>query len=140
MATALETGREESVEDGGCRLVVDETTRQNDDVGVIVLAGELCHVLVPCQSGAYTLVLVKRDSHTLTATANGDARIGFTTLDTFSQWMGEVRIVYALITVGTIILHRIAFFLQVLKYELLEWITCVVRCQTYCLDFHSRMF
>lgn len=39
MATALEAGREESVEDGGCRLVVDETTRQNDDVGVIVLAG-----------------------------------------------------------------------------------------------------
>ena len=39
VATALEAGREESVEDGGCRLVVDETTRQNDDVGVIVLAG-----------------------------------------------------------------------------------------------------
>lgn len=39
VATALEAGREESVEDGGCRLVVDETTRQNDNVGVIVLAG-----------------------------------------------------------------------------------------------------
>ena len=44
MATALKVGLEESIHDLACRIVVDESTRQYEHVGIVVLASQLGHI------------------------------------------------------------------------------------------------
>lgn len=111
VATALEGGREKFVEDSfGC-LVVDESARKNNAVGIIVLTDQLSDILVPNQSGSYTLVLVQGHSHAFATTTDANTWINLTALNAFCQWVGEVWVVYAFVTVCTIILYRIAFLL-----------------------------
>ena len=58
MTATLESSGEELVEDGlGC-LVVDETARKYQYVGIVVLTNEMSNLLAPCQTGTYTLCLL----------------------------------------------------------------------------------
>ena len=50
MTATLESSGEELVEDSlGC-LVVDETTRKYQYVGIVVLTNEMSNLLAPCQT------------------------------------------------------------------------------------------
>ena len=53
--------------------------------------------------------------------------------------MAEVRIVNTRIAVCTVILYRITLLLQIFQYELLQWKTCMVACNTNCLYFHNTL-
>ena len=113
VAAALEGSFEKLVHNGlGC-LVVDEAAGEHEHVGVVVLADEFGYILAPSQSGTHTLMLVERDGHALTAATDGNTGIDFPALDGFGQWMGEVGIVYTLVTVGAEILDGVALLLSI---------------------------
>lgn len=107
MTATLKGSFEELVEDSLGSLVVNETSRKHDYIGIIVLADKLGDILVPSQARTYTLVLVKSHSHTFTAAADTDTRIDISILNAFCQSMGKIRIVYALVAICAIILNRI---------------------------------
>ena len=139
MATALESCAEELVHDGLGSLVVDETTWENQYVGIVVLADEMGNLLAPSQTGTNALMLVQGHGDTLAAAADADARINLAALDALAKRMAEVWVIDALVTIGTVILDRITLLLQVLQHELLHWETCVVASYAYCLYFHNSL-
>ena len=137
MTATLESSGEELVEDSlGC-LVIDETARKYQYVGIVVLTNEMSNLLAPCQTGTYTLMLIQCHGDTLAATANADTRINLAALDAFAKSMTEIRIVNACIAICTIILYRITLLLQILQYKLLQWETSVIASNTNCLYFHN---
>ena len=137
MTSALKCGCEELVEYCLGFLIADETTWQDDDVGVIVLADKLGNVLVPSQSGTNTLMLVQRDCHAFATAADANSRVNLTALNGFSQWMGEVRIVTTDVTVSTEVLKFIVVLLQILNHKLLQRKSGVIAGKSNCFYFHG---
>ena len=107
MTATLKGSFEELVTDSLGSLVVNETARNHDYIGIIGLTDKLGDILVPSQARTYTLVLVKSHSHTFTAAADTDTRIDISILNAFCQSMGKIRIVYAIVALCAIILNRI---------------------------------
>ena len=82
-------------------------------------------------------MLVECHRHSLAASADGDARIDLTFLDSLGQRVGVVGIVTAQVAVATEVLIWILVFFQILDDELLQRIACVVAGNSYCLNFHK---
>ena len=93
MATAFEGGCEELIHDLTSHVVVNETTRHHEHVGIVVLTDQMCNLWNPTQTGTHLLVLVERHGDTLARTADGYAGIYLTALDALSKCMTEVGIV-----------------------------------------------
>ena len=140
MTTALERSLEEFVHDLLCCLVVDEASRHNQNISVVVLACELCNLRIPYQCCTYALVLVESHCHAFTATADTDTWINVAVRDSFAQLVCKVRIVAAQIAVCSVILKRNVVALKVLNNKFLQCVTCVVACNAYCLNFRYRGF
>ena len=139
MTATLEGSSEELVEDSLGGLIVDETSWKYQYIGIIVLTNEMSNLLAPCQTGTYTLMLVQSHGDSLATAANADTWINLAALNAFAERMAEVRIVNTRIAVCTVILYRITLFLQIFQYELLQWKTCMVACNTNCLYFHNTL-
>ena len=137
MTTTFERRTEESIKNFLCSLIVDETSRQDNYVSIIVLTNQTCYILVPCQSGSDTLVLVKSYCHALSTSAYCDTWIYFAILNSLSKRMCKIRIVNTNITVCTEIFDRITFTFKILHYKLLEWIAGMIACQPNNFYFHN---
>ena len=118
-AAAFEGGCEELIHDLAGHVIVDETTGHYQYVGIVVLTDEMSDLRNPAQTGTHLLVLVQGDADTLTTTADGDTGIDLTALDTLSEGMTEVGVVYRGVTPCTVVLIGVALLLEILEYELL---------------------
>ena len=109
MASAFKLGGEEFLHDGRSGGGIDEASRHDEHVGVVVLADEVCYLGYPAQAGAYALVLVECHGDTLSATADGDAGVALALLYGFSQGVCIVGIVATGGAVGAEVLVLPAF-------------------------------
>jgi hypothetical protein len=136
MASAFEGSGKELVHNLASHVVVDETTRHDEYVGVVVLTDEMGNLRNPTQTGTHLLVLVQRNADAFARTADGDTRIDLTTLDALSKSMTEVGIIDRGVTPSTVVLIGVALLFQVLEHELLKWVACMIAGYTYSLYFH----
>ena len=65
VAASLKWCLEEFVHDGCCLAVCNETSREHQTVGVVVLTDEMGYLRVPSQAGSDAVVLVECDGHSL---------------------------------------------------------------------------
>jgi len=134
MTTSSKLCVEEFVETLAAYVFADETTGEDDDVGVVVLSNEVSNLGLPNKSGTDALVLVKSHGDAFARTAHGDAWIDFAFLDAFSQSMAVGGIVAGLFGIGAVVLVLIAFLFEIFLDELLQWECCMIGCDT---NFHK---
>ena len=137
VTSSFEFGSEEFVHDAACHIIVNESSRHYEYVGIVVLAYEMCNLWYPAEAGTYGLMLVERHADTFTAAAHSYAWIDFAIFDSFCKFVAELGIVAALFCVCAVVLVRYALFVEILLDKLLELKRCVVTGQSYCLDFHN---
>ena len=104
MAAAFEGCSKELIHNLTRHVVVDETTWHNQYVSIVMLTDKMCNLRNPAQSCAHLLVLVQGDRDTLATATDSNTGINLATLDTLSQSVAEVRIIYAGIAPSTIVL------------------------------------
>lgn len=136
MASAFKRHLEEFVHNLCSCLVVYKATRHNEYVRVVVLADEACNLRLPCNSGAYAVVLVENHAYALSASADTYSGINLAALNAFCKCMSEVGVVAAHVTVCAVILVRITVLFKILYYILLKWKARVVASKSDCLYFH----
>lgn len=95
MASALEVGVEEGVDDVERFLGGDEATGEYEDVGVVVAACQACDLGLPAEGGTDELVLVERDADAVACSADGDGGVDFACLDGTGAGVGIVGVVTA---------------------------------------------
>ena len=106
MAPAGKVCGEELLQNGlgiGCG---DETARHYEDVGIVMLAGEVGYLCVPTKSSAHLRVFVEGDCHSLPCAANSDAHGALSTLHPLGKSVGEVGIVATLRGEGAVVKER----------------------------------
>ena len=118
MATSCKFGAEEFVETLAAYVFADETTGEDNHVGVVVLTDEVGNLWLPNKTGTDALMLVEGHGDAFARTAHGDAWIYFAFLDAFSQSMAVGGIVAGLFCVGAIVLVLIAFLFEIFLDEL----------------------
>lgn len=128
MATTCEFGGEELVEALAANLFADEAAREDDDVGIVVLADEVGNLGTPDEAGANLLMLVERHRDAFAAAAHGDAGIAFTGFDGVGQSMAEGSIVAAFLGVGAVIVILDTLLIEVFLDKLFQRKCCVVAC------------
>ena len=133
MASTLKVGCEELLHDGRCGVGIDEASRHDKYVGVIVLTDEVCYLGNPTQSCTYALVLVESHGDTLSTATDGDAGVAFTFLYGLGQGMRVVGVVTAVGTVGAKVLILPAFGVEPLLYIFFQFVTSMVAGKTYSL-------
>ena len=101
MAATCKLGVEEFVETLTAYVLGDESAREDDDVGVVVLTDEVGNLGLPNKTGTDALVLVD-----------------FAFLDAFSQSMAIGGVVAGLFGVGAVVLVLVAFLLKIFLDEL----------------------
>ena len=118
MAATCKLGVEEFVETLAAYVLGDESAREDDDVGVVVLTDEVGNLGLPNKTGTDALVLVEGHGDAFARTAHGDARIYFAFLDAFSQSMTIGGIVTGFFGIGAVVLVLVAFLLEIFLDEL----------------------
>ena len=119
MATAFKLGGEVLVHDGTGSVLVNETSRHHQHVGIVVLTDEMGYLRNPAQTGTDGLVLVERHVDALAAAADGDAGEHFTLFNAAGQSVAEVTVVTRVLGIGAVVLIGIALLVEVLLHELL---------------------
>ena len=104
VATTCKFGVEELVETLTAYVFGDETTREDDDVGVVVLTDEVGNFWLPNKACTDALVLVEGHGDAFARTAHGDAWIDFAFLDAFGQSVTVGGIVAGLFSIGAVVL------------------------------------
>ena len=118
--------------------MVNEASRHDEHIGIVVLADEVGHLWNPAQSGAHGLVFVERHADALAAAADCDARIYLLRFDAVRKGMAEVRIVTAVGCVCAVVLVPVAMSLAVFYDVLLQLIACMVGRKSDCFYFHGN--
>ena len=139
MATSFEGCGEELVEAGDGGGFVDESSGEDDDVGVVVLADEVGDFGTPDKTSSYALVLVEGHADALARTADGDAGIDGTILDGIAKGVTEVGVVAAGFTAGAEVAKDDAALCEVLLNEFFKRKASVVAGQAYYFDVHGLM-
>ena len=134
MATSCKFCVEEFVETLAAHVFADETTGEDDDVGVVVLTDEVGNLWLPNKSGTDALMLVEGHGDAFARTAHGNTWIYFAFLDAFSQCVAIGGIVTGFFGVGAIVLVLIAFLFEIFLDELLQRKCCMIGCDT---NFHK---
>ena len=137
MPSAFESGGKELVHNLTGHIVVDESSRHHEHVGIVMLTNQMGNLRNPAQAGTHLLVLVQRDADTLTTATDGNAGIHLAALDTLSQRMTEIGIVHRCITPRTIVLIGITLLFQILEHEFLKCEACMITGNSYCFNFPS---
>ena len=99
MATALKIRGEEFVHDLTRHVRVDETSRHDQHIGIVVLTAQMGDFRNPAQACAYALVLVQRHADTFATATDTYSRVTFTSFNGKRQRMSEIRIVTAIRTI-----------------------------------------
>ena len=118
MATSCKLSIEEFVKALAAYVFADESAREDNDVGVVVLTDEVGNLWLPNKSGTDALMLVEGHGDAFARTAHGDAWIYFAFLDAFSQCVAIGGIVARLFGIGAVVLVLIAFLLKIFLDEL----------------------
>ena len=87
-------------------------------VGIVVLTDQMGDLRNPAEAGTDALVLVERHVDTLTRSADGDAGIDLTLLNTASQGVAEVAVVAGVLGVGAVVLIDVTLLVEVFLHEL----------------------
>lgn len=130
MASALEFGGEECVDNLDCHFGLNEACRKNENVGVVVGTGQTGQLGRPAESGADTLVFVKSHTYAVAATTEGDAGIAAAALDSFGTWVGEIGIIATVGAEGAEILDSHAARLEVALDHTFKLVAGVVAAHT----------
>ena len=93
MAASFERGVEVCVEDLKGEVVGDESGREDEDVGVVVLLCEGCELREPAESGADALMFVERHLDTVAGTAHCDTEVALSGLDGEGTGVGKIGVV-----------------------------------------------
>ena len=117
VASSLKGCCEELVEAGDGGVLVDESSWEYDDIGIVVLAYEVCNLGSPDESCAHALMLVERHADAFSGAADGDAGIDGTFFDGITKGMTEVGVVTTGFAVGAEIAKDDAAFSQVFLNE-----------------------
>ena len=118
MAAAFELGGEILVHDGTGGILVNETARHHEHIGIVVLTDEMGNLRNPAKAGTDALVLVERHVDAFARTADGDTGEYLALLDALSQCVAEVGVVAGVLGVGTVVFILVAFLFEVLLDEL----------------------
>ena len=118
MATSCKLCIEEFVKALTAYVFADESAREDNDVGVVVLTDEVGNLGLPNKTGTDALMLVEGHGDAFARTAHGDAWIYFAFLDAFSQCVAIGGIVARLFGIGAVVLVLIAFLLKIFLDEL----------------------
>ena len=118
MAATLKLRGEELIHDFAGHVFIDEATGHHEHIGVVVLADEVGDFGNPAEACTNGLVLVERHIDAFARTADSDAGIDFTFLDTACEGMTEVLVVARVLGVGAVVLVFVAFLLEVFLHEL----------------------
>ena len=94
MPSALEGSGKELVHNLTGHVIVDESSRHHEHIGIVVLTNQMSYLRNPAQPSTHLLMLVQCDADTLTTTTDSDARIHLAALDALCQCVAEVGIVY----------------------------------------------
>jgi hypothetical protein len=78
---SFESGVEPGVDDSQGDLDGDHALSEREDVGVIVLAGKFCRLVIPTESTTNALDLVCGDSFAVARSAENDPKLRFTSDD-----------------------------------------------------------
>lgn len=119
MTTSSKLCVEEFVETLAAYVFADETTGEDDDVGVVVLSNEVSNLWLPNKTGTDALMLVEGHGDAFARTAHSDAWIYFAFLDAFSQCVAIGGIVTGFFGIGAVVLVLIAFLFEIFLDELL---------------------
>lgn len=104
MTSAFKVGRKEFRHNLVGSGFIDETSRHDQYVGIIVLTGQMGDFRNPAKCRTDTLVFVQRHADAFSASADGNSRIAFAFFYSQSQWMCIIGIVAAFSRVSTKIL------------------------------------
>ena len=118
MTTSSKLCVEEFVETLAAYVFADETTGEDNHVGVVVLANEVSNLWLPNKTGTDALVLVEGHRDAFARTAHGDARIYFAFLDAFSQCVAIGGVVATVFGVSAVVLIFNALLLEIFLDEL----------------------
>ena len=118
MATSCKLCIEEFVEALTAYVFADESAREDNDVGVVVLTDEVGNLGLPNKTGTDALMLVEGHGDAFARTAHGDAGIYFAFLDAFSQCVAIGGIVTRFFGIGAVVLVLVAFLLKIFLDEL----------------------
>ena len=118
MATSCKLCIEKFVETLTAYVFADESAREDNDVGVVVLTDEVGNLGLPNKTGTDALMLVESHGDAFARTAHGDAWIYFAFLDAFSQCVAIGGIVTGFFGIGAVVLVLVAFLLKIFLDEL----------------------
>ena len=137
MTASFEGGLEELAHNLTSGIVIDETTGHHQHVGIVMLTDHMGNLSTPCQTGTDGLVLVQTHGHALTGTTDGDTGIDLTFLNTCCELMGEVGIVYRLVTPCTVVFVFVTVLFQPHEHIFLQRIACMVAGNANSFNFHN---
>ena len=93
VAAAFEGGFDPGINDLFHETLADEVSREAQDVGVVVTAGELCGEFIVTDRCTNAFDLVGGDRHANTCAAHEDAQIGLIAGDEVADFVGTLGIV-----------------------------------------------
>ena len=101
VATAFEWCCQEGIDDLHGEIRVDETGGEHQYIGVVVGTGKAGEFNGPADGGAYALMLVEGHGDTVAAATHGYTHVAVAALNGLCAWVGEIRIIAALLGVGS---------------------------------------
>ena len=126
MAASLEVGGEEGFQDFRSGLGIDEAAGHDDDVGVVVLAGQAGDFGYPAEGGADAVVVVERHVDAVSAAADGDAGVALAAFYGGGKGVGVVGIVATFGAAGAEVFIGPSFLVEPLLDELFQLVPGVV--------------
>ena len=141
MAAAGKLSLEELVKALTANILLDETTWEDDDVGVVVLADEVGNLWTPYEASTDLLMLVERHGDAFARATHGNAWIALASLNGIGQSVSVSGIVARLFGQGAIVMPLDTLLVEVLLDELLKWVGGMIARQTHeILDFHRTIY
>ena len=137
MTSSLKFSIKELCHDFVCSFRIDKSSGHNQNIGIIMLSGQVGYFRNPAKSCTDTLMLVQGNSDTFSATANGDSRIALASFYGNGQRMCVIRIVTAVCCKCPEILVVPSLRFQPFLYILFQFKSSMVGCYSNC--FHANI-
>ena len=131
MATAFKLRGEILIHDFASHVFVDEATRHDKDVGIVVLTDQMGNLWNPAEAGANRLMLVQRHINAFAGAADGDAGKHLAGFDAAGQGVTEVAVVTRVLAVGAVVLPCDTALVEVLLDVLFKSIASVIGGEAY---------
>ena len=126
MATSCKFCVEEFVEALAAYVFADETTGEDDDVGVVVLTDEVGNLWLSNKSGTDALVLVEGHAYSLATATDSNSDFHVSAIYCLTQFMSIVWIITTLFVKTAVVLVGVSFFLKIAPYKHFKCIASMV--------------